>query len=97
MRDDKFTVGLGDLNGDGKLDLIVLYQGTMWGGSGGCTSVAVLATPDGYSSKSINLPNFVDHVTILLATHKGMHALRFDDASHVFRWNGKDYEVAVLS
>lgn len=91
MREDPFTVGFGDLNGDGRPDLVAHYQGTMWCGSGGCTSVAILAAVDGYSSKAINLPNFIEKIAILPSTHNGMHDLRFDDATYVYKWTGTEY------
>jgi hypothetical protein len=91
MRGGHFAVGMGDLNGDGRPDLIALYEGGMWRGSGGCSSAAVLATSTGYAKKGIDLPNFNDRVTILAAVHRGMHDLEFDDADHVFRWTGATY------
>lgn len=91
MRTGEFLVGIGDLNGDGKKDIIALYQGGMWCGSGGCSAVAVLAAANGYTRKAINLPNFTDHVRVLDAKHHGMHDLQFDDAHKVFRWTGKIY------
>jgi hypothetical protein len=92
MRDDHFRVGFGDLNGDGRPDLIALYQGGTWCGSGGCTSVALLATANGYSSKAIDLPNFIESVAILSSMHNGMHDLKFDDATYIFKWNGTYYQ-----
>jgi hypothetical protein len=80
-----------DLNGDGKPDLIALYQGGMWCGSGGCSAVAVLAGTTGYAAKATGLPNFNEQVSVLDAMHNGMHDLRFDQATYVFTWSGSAY------
>ena len=91
MRDASFTVATADINGDGKPDLIALYQGGMWCGSGGCSAVAVLANATGYAGKAIGLPNFNERDLVLDAMQGGMHDLRVDQATYVFTWSGSAY------
>lgn len=86
-----FTVGLADLNGDGRTDLIIHYTDQGWCGSSGCLAYALLAGPGGYSSHAIMLVYFVGTMTVLDSMHHGMHDLRFDDSTHVFRWTGTAY------
>ncbi|WP_079417158.1 hypothetical protein [Thiomonas intermedia] len=88
-----YTLGQADLNGDGRPDLIVWYQVSDFCGSTGCSGVIVLATPSGYSSQSIGLPNFQGNLTVLPSQHHGMHDLQFDD-SPVWQWSGSDYAIA---
>lgn len=88
-----FTVGHGDLNGDGRPDLIVYLSDYDFGycGSAGCAGYALMATAGGYAAKPIDLANFYGIVTALPTVHKGMHDLRYDDAHYIFKWNGTDY------
>jgi hypothetical protein len=91
-RNEPFTVGTADLNGDGKPDLIAQFTSMMECGTAGCSAVAVLATANGYAGKAIVLANFHERVTVLDTMHHGMHDLKFDDASYIFKWNGKAYQ-----
>jgi hypothetical protein len=88
-----FTVGHADLNGDGRPDLLVSLNDGGFGycGSGGCAGYAILATPQGYASKAIELAYFFEKAVVLPAVHKGMHDLRYDDARMVFVWDGTQY------
>ncbi|TAL80979.1 MAG: hypothetical protein EPN46_03035 [Candidimonas sp.] len=87
----KFTVGHVDLNGDGRPDLIIHYADQGWCGSHGCLAYALLAGPVGYSPNAIMLVYFGQTMTVLDSSHHGMHDLRYDDATHVFRWTGTAY------
>jgi hypothetical protein len=88
-----FSVGHADLNGDGRPDLFVLLTDSGFGycGSGGCAGYAILATPQGYATKAIDLAYFFEKAAVLPAVHYGMHDLRYDEATKIFRWDGKEY------
>jgi len=86
-----FTVGFADLNGDSQPDLIIHYTDRGFCGSSGCLAYALLAVPGGYSQRAITLAYFNQTMTVLDSVHQGMHDLRFDNATHVFRWNGSAY------
>lgn len=90
-----FTVGLADLNSDGRPDLIIHYTDQGWCGSHGCLAYALLAGPGGYSRHAIMLVYFGRTMTVLNAVHHGMHDLRFDGSSYVFRWTGTAYRGAA--
>lgn len=47
-----------------------------------------MATSNGYSSRTIDLPNFQGEIDVLPTLHQGMHDLRYGD-SPVWTWNGK--------
>lgn len=87
-----FTVGFADLNGDGRPDLIIHYTDQGWCGSSGCLGYALLAAPGGYSTHAITLVLFVRTMTVLDSIHHGMHDLRFDGSTYVFRWTGTAYQ-----
>jgi len=87
----ELAVAKADVNGDGRPDLIAQYADMSYCGSAGCSSVIVMATPKGYAAKSIGLPNFHGTVNVLSTKHHGMKDLRFDDATYVFKWNGRMY------
>ena len=86
-----FTVGFADLNGDNEPDLIIHYTDQGFCGSSGCLAYALLAVPGGYSQSAIMLAYFSQDMTVLDSVHHGLHDLRFDNATHVFRWNGTAY------
>jgi hypothetical protein len=86
-----FTVGHADLNGDGRADLVFRSGNSGWCGSAGCATAAVLATSSGFAAKAIDLAYSASDLIVLPATRQGMHDLRFDGGSHVFRWNGRAY------
>jgi hypothetical protein len=89
----KFTVGLADLNGDGRPDLIIHYTDEDFCGSSGCSAYALLArTGGGYSAQPVTLAYFGRTMTVLDSIHHGMHDLRYDGATHVFRWTGTAYQ-----
>lgn len=88
-----FTVGRADLDGDGKLDLIIHFDDPLECGMQNCSAYALLAVPGGYGTHPITLALFPSHttITVLDSTHHGMHDLRYDDSTHVFRWTGTAY------
>lgn len=88
-----YSVATVDLNGDGRLDLIVQYDDMAFCGSSGCSGVIVMATARGYADDVIDLPNFYGEIDVLPAMHHGMHDLRYGDGP-VWKWNGKEYDVA---
>ena len=90
-RGEPFSVGFADLNDDGRPDLIARFYSSLYCGSAGCVSFAILAQADGYARQAIALPNFMQKMTVLDSRHLGMRDLRFDDAHHVFEWDGKAY------
>lgn len=91
-RENDWIVTRADLNDDGHPDLLVQYtHDSSFCGSLGCSGVIVMATPAGYATRAITLPNFMGKLDILDARHHGMHDLRFDDARYVFRWDGREY------
>lgn len=89
-----FTVGHADLDGDGRLDLLVFLNDYGFGycSSHGCSGYALMATPGGYAQVPVNLAFFYGTVTILPTVHRGMHDLRYDDSHYVFKWDGKQYQ-----
>lgn len=87
-----YAVGMADINGDGKPDLIAQFGSSLYCGTTGCSGFIVLATAHGYASHVIDLPNFQERLRVLDQSHHGMHDLRFDNASYVFKWNGKAYQ-----
>ena len=87
-----FRVTHADLNSDGLPDLIAQIINNGWCGSLGCSGVALLATPTGYGTKPIGLATFYQTVAVLPEARKGMHDLRYDDATYVFHWNGRNYD-----
>lgn len=89
-----YKVTLADLNDDGRPDLLVQYDDMAFCGSSGCSGVIVMATAHGYSSDAIGLPNFYGEIDILPTRHGGMHDLRFNGDSPIWRWNGKEYDIA---
>jgi hypothetical protein len=86
-----YGVGEADLNGDGRPDLLLQADDMAYCGSGGCGAWALLATPQGYSTKAITLANFGRWLFVRAEVHHRMHDLRYDDANYVFRWNGRSY------
>lgn len=86
------TVGHADLNGDHRPDLIYRSDNHAGCGSLGCATYALLATPAGYARTSINLAVSGGKVFVLKTTHKGMHDLRFQAATYIFKWNGTEYQ-----
>lgn len=80
-----------DLNDDGHPDLLIQYTDRSLCGALGCSGAIVMATATGFASQATSLPNFVYLLHILGTKHHGMHDLRFDDAKHVFTWDGKEY------
>jgi hypothetical protein len=88
----RFSVGEADLNGDGRPDLLVHLSESDWCGSAGCAAEAILATPVGYARRKTELGvNFVESMFVRPTMHGGMHDLRYDESSYVFRWNGQQY------
>ena len=88
-----YVVALADLDDDGRQDLVVHYDDGAFCGSTGCSGLVVMATGQGYARSGIGLPNF-GTLAVLPATHGGMHDLQFDGDSPVWRWNGRQYDIA---
>lgn len=88
-----YAVATADLNDDGRPDLIVQFDDIAFCGSAGCSGVIVLATPQGFATTTIGLPNFGRTLTVLPATHHGMHDLQYDGDSPIWRWDGTRYRV----
>ena len=89
-----YSVALADLNDDKRPDLLIQYTyASGFCGSTGCSGVIVMATSNGYSSKTIGLPNFGGEIDVLPTLHQGMHDVRYGD-SPVWKWNGKEYDIA---
>ena len=86
-----FNLAHGDLNGDGRPDLIVRSDSAGWCGSLGCATLALLATAQGYSTDVIRLATAFGPVEILPGVDHGMHRLRFSDGDHIFHWSGTAY------
>jgi len=86
------TVGHADLNGDHRPDLILLTgNSALCGAAIGCATEAILATPTGYTSRTIGLAGIGESLSVLPAMHNGMHDLRSDGGDHIFKWDGKKY------
>jgi len=97
----------GDGHGDRRPDLMIWSQNSLNCGSGGCGVSALLATANGYGAKGIELGilSLGGGFVVLDAVHQGMHDLRFDHEpskhgfdsnSHVFRWDGKQYQYNTI-
>ena len=86
-----FEVGHADLDGDGRPDLLARSSSMGGCGSAGCQTYAVLATSTGYAGKSIRLATAGGKVFVLSTVHHGMHDMRFESGTYVFKWNGKVY------
>lgn len=86
------TVGHVDLNGDHRPDLLARSDGMGGCGSAGCQTWAVLATPSGYAPAAIMLAATAGKVFALPAMHNGMHDLRFESGTYIFKWNGTQYQ-----
>ena len=90
-RSTSATAAEADLNDDGRPDLLLQADDIAYCGSAGCGAWAILATPQGYSSKAITLANFGGWLFVRKEVHHRMHDLRYDDANYIFRWNGRVY------
>jgi hypothetical protein len=88
-----YAVALADLDDDGRPDLLVQYADSAFCGSTGCSGLIVMATPGGYAGTSIGLPNFTT-LAVLPPKHHGMHDLQFNGDSPIWRWNGRQYDIA---
>ena len=89
-----YAVAVADLNDDGRPDLLIQYTyASGFCGSTGCSGIILMATPSGYASKGIDLPNCTT-VAVLPAMHHGMHDLQYDGDSPIWKWNGKKYDIA---
>lgn len=80
-----------DLNDDGHPDLLIQYTDHGFCGALGCSGAIVMATPSGFATHATSLPNFAYLLSVLGTKHHGMHDLRFDDATYIFKWDGKAY------
>ena len=80
-----------DLNDDGYPDLLIQYTDRGFCGALGCSGAIVMATPGGFATQAASLPNFVYLLSVLGSRHHGMHDLRFDDATYIFKWDGNAY------
>jgi uncharacterized protein YecT (DUF1311 family) len=69
----EFDYALTDLNGDGKVDAIVLLQGSQWCGSGGCTLLVFKGKQDGF--EFISKSTITSHVRVLPETKHGWKSL----------------------
>jgi len=87
-----FEVGQADLNDDHLPDLLARSDSTGGCGSAGCQTYAVLATSAGYAQKAIRLAAAGGKVFVLPSKHHGMHDLRFESGTYIFKWNGKEYQ-----
>jgi len=89
----EYAVGQADLNDDGRPDLLVQYVDAYFCGSGGCSTVLVMATPEGYSAKALRLLVLVqpgEQLTVMDTQHLGMRDLRYE-SGYVSTWNGEAY------
>jgi hypothetical protein len=90
----EYTVAQADLNDDGRPDLLVQYLDAYFCGTGGCSTVLVMATPQGYADKALPLQVLVqpgEKLTVLSTGHKGMRDLRYESA-YISHWTGKAYQ-----
>ncbi len=91
---DDWVVAEADLNEDGHPDLLVQYtHDSSFCGSTGCSGLIVMATAHGYAKSAIDsLPNFYGEIDVLDTRHNGMHDLQYDGNSHVWKWDGNQFQ-----
>jgi len=94
-----YNFGRADLNGDGRPDLIVWPQNRTYCGVKGCTMFVVPTTARGYGAARELTVSQDATLTVLDATHLGMHDISFEGrlaGSRVtYRWNGSKYVEAA--
>lgn len=89
----EYWLGLADLNGDGRPDLIVQYHDIGFCGTAGCGLVVVLATPQGWARATLPVQAYLqpgDDLVALPSRHHGMRDLRYP-TGYVSTWDGSKY------
>ena len=93
-RELDYAVGEADLNDDGRPDLLAQYVDSHFCGSGGCSTVLVMATAQGYAARALPLQVLVqpgEKLTVLSSLHQRMRDLCYESA-YISKWNGNGYE-----
>lgn len=88
-----FTIGYADLNGDGVRDLLFRSDNPSQCTASGCPTYAALSTESGVGN-AILLATSYGNIIVLPTKRNGMFDLRYATAGPVFRWNGREYQVA---
>lgn len=93
-RELDYAVGQADLNDDGRPDLLVQYLDAYFCGSGGCSTVLVMATAQGYAAHALPLQVLVqpgEKLTVLDTSRDRMRDLGYK-TGYISHWNGGRYE-----
>lgn len=88
-----YSVGMVDLNDDGRDDMIVHVRDQQTCGMWGCQGYGVLATPSGFANRGVQLGVCFNYALSVLPTKTGgMRDLSFDDHKQKTVWTGRYYD-----